>query len=129
MKNISRFTLHNFCLKLSHATCLQLELYCVNQAHNSRQLRQVVCLCFRIETNYCVAKLSPVVKLPKKSKQVENRTLSKFLKVKSRTSNKEKRHTLNLQTSTCPCLCYFAAKVWKAKCRYLVMWTSDGNRL
>ena len=29
------FTLHNFCLKLSHATCLQLELYCVNQAHNS----------------------------------------------------------------------------------------------
>jgi hypothetical protein len=29
-----RFTLHNFCLKLSHATCLQLELYCVNQAHN-----------------------------------------------------------------------------------------------
>ena len=31
-----RFTLHNFCLKLSHATCLQLELYCVNQAHNLR---------------------------------------------------------------------------------------------
>jgi hypothetical protein len=30
-----QFTLHNFCLKLSHATCLQLELYCVNQAHNS----------------------------------------------------------------------------------------------
>ena len=30
-----RFTLHNFCLKLSHATFLhvQLELYCVNQAH------------------------------------------------------------------------------------------------
>jgi hypothetical protein len=31
----SRNTLHNFYLKLSHATCLQLELYCVNQAHNS----------------------------------------------------------------------------------------------
>jgi hypothetical protein len=30
-----RFALQNFCLKLSHATCLQLELYCVNQAHNS----------------------------------------------------------------------------------------------
>jgi hypothetical protein len=30
-----RFTSHNVCLKLSHATCLQLELYCVNQAHNS----------------------------------------------------------------------------------------------
>ena len=55
--------------------------------------------------NYCVAKLSPAVKLKKKSKQVENRTLSKFLKVKSRTWNKEKRHTLNLQTSTCPCVC------------------------
>jgi hypothetical protein len=26
-----RFALHNFCLKLSHATCLQLDLYCVNQ--------------------------------------------------------------------------------------------------
>jgi hypothetical protein len=25
-----RFTLHKFFLKLSHATCLQLELYCVN---------------------------------------------------------------------------------------------------
>ena len=33
-----RFTLHNLCLKLSHATCLQLELYCVNQAHNSATL-------------------------------------------------------------------------------------------
>jgi hypothetical protein len=33
--SIGQFTLHNFCLKLSHATCLQLELYCVNQAHNS----------------------------------------------------------------------------------------------
>ena len=32
---IGRFTLHNFCLKLSHATCLQLEFYRVNQAHNS----------------------------------------------------------------------------------------------
>jgi hypothetical protein len=33
------FTLHNFCLKLLHATCLQLELHCVNQGyqvvHNS----------------------------------------------------------------------------------------------
>jgi hypothetical protein len=28
-------SMHNLCLKLSHATCLQLELYCVNQAHNS----------------------------------------------------------------------------------------------
>jgi hypothetical protein len=28
-----------FCLKLSHATCLQLELYCVNQAHNSLTIR------------------------------------------------------------------------------------------
>ena len=33
-----RFTLHNFCLKLSRATCLQLELYCVNQAYNSPTL-------------------------------------------------------------------------------------------
>jgi hypothetical protein len=34
-----RFTLHNFCLKLSHTTCLQLELDCVNQAHHSHVLR------------------------------------------------------------------------------------------
>jgi hypothetical protein len=34
-RSLGRFTLHNFCLKLSHATCLQLELYCANQAHNS----------------------------------------------------------------------------------------------
>ena len=27
-------TLHNISLKLSHAICLQLELYCANQAHN-----------------------------------------------------------------------------------------------
>ena len=33
-----RFTLDNFCLKLSHATCLQLDLYCVNQAHNAPKL-------------------------------------------------------------------------------------------
>jgi hypothetical protein len=32
------FATHIFCLKLSHATCLQLELYCVNQAHNSPTL-------------------------------------------------------------------------------------------
>jgi hypothetical protein len=34
---LGRFTLHNFCLNLclSHATCLQLVSYCVNQAHNS----------------------------------------------------------------------------------------------
>jgi hypothetical protein len=34
VNSLGRLTLHNFCLKLSHATCLQLELYCVNQAHN-----------------------------------------------------------------------------------------------
>jgi hypothetical protein len=32
------YTIHNFCLKLSHATCSQLELYCVNQAHKSSTL-------------------------------------------------------------------------------------------
>ena len=35
-----RVTLHSVCLKLSHATCLQLELHCVNQAHNSPTLSQ-----------------------------------------------------------------------------------------
>jgi hypothetical protein len=35
-----RFTLHNFCLKLSHATCLQLELYCVSQIHNALPCRR-----------------------------------------------------------------------------------------
>jgi hypothetical protein len=40
-----RFTLHNFCLKLSHATCLQLELYCVNK----RQRRRVVCLIYTVQ--------------------------------------------------------------------------------
>ena len=39
-----RFTLHNVCLKLSHATCLQLELHCVNQAHNSPTLSQTSCV-------------------------------------------------------------------------------------
>jgi hypothetical protein len=38
--------LGNFCLKLSHATCLQLDLYCVNQAHNS-PTRRVACLILR----------------------------------------------------------------------------------
>ena len=44
--SIGRFTLRklrNFCLKLSHATCLQFELYCVNQAPNS----PVACDSFR----------------------------------------------------------------------------------
>ena len=31
-----RFTLHNFCLNLSHATCLQLELYSVYTARNAQ---------------------------------------------------------------------------------------------
>ena len=34
-----RFTLRNICLKLSYASCLQLELYCVNQAHNSTTMQ------------------------------------------------------------------------------------------
>jgi hypothetical protein len=35
---IGRFAVHNCFLKLSHATCLQLELYCVNQEAHKSQL-------------------------------------------------------------------------------------------
>jgi hypothetical protein len=41
---IGQFRLHNFCLKLAHATCLQLELYCVKQAHNSHTKTQASCV-------------------------------------------------------------------------------------
>jgi hypothetical protein len=51
------FALHNFCLKLSHATSLQLELYCVNQAQtrlhsrkNTGILLAHVRKCFQFET-------------------------------------------------------------------------------
>ena len=46
----------------------------------------------------------------KKSKEIVKSTLSKFLKVKTKTRHKEKRHRLNFQTSTCPCVRHFAAK-------------------
>ena len=45
-----RFTLHNICLKLSHATCLQLELYCVTQAHNSPTTTWTSCFTLLMKT-------------------------------------------------------------------------------
>ena len=45
-----RFTLHNICLKLSHATCLQLELYCVTQAHNSPTTTWTSCFTMLMKT-------------------------------------------------------------------------------
>jgi hypothetical protein len=45
----------NFCLtELSHATCLQLELYCVNQAHNLPTLvkmHKLLQVCKQVVTN------------------------------------------------------------------------------
>jgi hypothetical protein len=45
LKYKGRFSrLHSLCLKLSHATCLQLELYCVNQAQSLPTLSSVSCV-------------------------------------------------------------------------------------
>jgi hypothetical protein len=38
------YTTQLLSLKLSHATCLQLELYCVEHTTHLRQLRRLVCL-------------------------------------------------------------------------------------
>ena len=57
-----RFTLHNFCLKLSHATCgLQYELYCVNQAHNSLTTMKARCVLDLHSTTQVVSRLHATV--------------------------------------------------------------------
>ena len=48
--------------------------------------------------------------MTKKGKEIAKSTLSKFLKVKGGSRHKEKRHRLNFQTSTCPCVRHFAVK-------------------
>jgi hypothetical protein len=56
-----RFILHNFCLKLSHATCLQLELYCVNQAYNSSTATKASCVFDLHSTTQVVSRLHATV--------------------------------------------------------------------
>ena len=48
--------------------------------------------------------------MTKKGKEIVKNALSNFLKVEGGTGHQEKRHSLNLQTSTCPCARYFAVK-------------------
>ena len=47
--------------KLSHSTCSQLELYCVNQAHSSPKLSQASCVLDLHSTTQVVSRLHATV--------------------------------------------------------------------